>query len=470
MEINTTDLSETAEFFFNIEKFDEIIELLTDEVLEKERGKERDKAAELYVRRGTAWYEKKTYDKAINDYNKAIEINPNSAVAFYNRGLLRAIKKEYPKAREDFDKAIEICPDDAAYYVSRGSILRFLKEYHLAIGDYSKAINLDHNYQSAYYNRGLAKKESNVDLKGAKQDLERYLKLAAANKDDPWSKYAIYYIASICERTKDKKLSEIIDVIDRIKDILRIIEDCVTHYTSLSVVKSLIGDLDNKFRISEGNFMNDPTEGQAFFGFLEYKSSPCQGGSSSSESFSAKPFIGSFVAKDKQDDLNMWRFYGKEDGAEAKGCAITLGTQEFIDDINEALSKREENYPWNDSDINFYKVVYLETKAGNFYIPGSSTNDEEELKGLMTDLKKKVMAYTGKNKAPFEAHLNRIAFLFKSDAYKNENEVRMVVKGVGFTKEYNRTVIPPRVYIELESIKTVTKQITLGPKVDKVNE
>lgn len=63
-----------------------------------------------------------------------------------------------------------------------------------------------------------------------------------------------------------------------------------------------------------------------------------------------------------------------------------------------------------------------------------------------------------------------LAFLFKSDAYKYENEVRMMVKGVEFKKKFMMGRVSPRVYIELAPIKNVVKQITLGPKVDSINE
>ena len=67
-------------------------------------------------------------------------------------------------------------------------------------------------------------------------------------------------------------------------------------------------------------------------------------------------------------------------------------------------------------------------------------------------------------------------FLFKRDEYKNEKEVRLVIKGVEFEKKFckknkeDKSVNPPRVYIELEPIKKRVEQITLGPKVDKANE
>lgn len=73
------------------------------------------------------------------------------------------------------------------------------------------------------------------------------------------------------------------------------------------------------------------------------------------------------------------------------------------------------------------------------------------------------------DKSSLEKYLNSIAFLFKSDVYKNENEVRLVVKGMEFDKQRCKITNPSRVYIELESVKNIVKQITLGPKVEKAN-
>lgn len=88
----------------------------------------------------------------------------------------------------------------------------------------------------------------------------------------------------------------------------------------------------------------------------------------------------------------------------------------------------------------------------------------------MTMLKDKVYSYNGDNKIFVEKNLNSIAFLFKSDAYKNENEVRLVVKGIEFEKKFNMDVSSPTVYIELVSIKDIVSQITFGPKAGKVSE
>jgi hypothetical protein len=216
--------------------------------------------------------------------------------------------------------------------------------------------------------------------------------------------------------------------------------------------------------------MNDPSEGTEFFNFLVYKPlNFCKNGSFF-ESFSPKPFIGSFVPKGKHNDLNMWRFYGKEKGVEAKGCAITLNTQEFIDDIIKSLTHEPKvTLIDNETDLNFYEVAYIINKGENFYIPSSDIKSQKLL-GLMSKLRKIVPDYNGDNKNSLEKYLTSIAFLFKSDSYKNENEVRLIVKGIEFKKKYDINVTPPRVYIELEPIKQRVTQITLGPKLDNVSE
>jgi tetratricopeptide (TPR) repeat protein len=463
MEMNTNDFSKKAEELFNMGKFEDVITLLTDKVLETQ------KEAELYLWRGNTWYYKEDYDNAIADYDKVIEINPNFTDVYYNRGLAWFAKKEYDKAIEDYTKVIDLKPDYAdVYYTDRGNAWMAKKKYDNAIADYTEAINKNPAFENAYYCRGLAKKEKNVDPKESKLDFEKYLELTIV-KNEIWAKYAKYYIEELDEKIKDPDLSSIKEVINDIKDKLLIKEECV-HYTTFSTLKKLILE-ESKFRISEGNFMNDPSEGKEFFNFLKYKSYTSVNNGSIYENFSPKPFIGSFVTKDKHNDLNMWRFYGKEEGEEAKGCAITLRTQEFIDEIKNCLSNEEkEARQADESDINFYRVVYLANGATEFYIPDSDLGKSKELEGLMQELKKKVNSYKGDNKASLEKYLNNIAFLFKSDAYKNENEVRLVVKGIEFEKKYDMDAVPPKVYIELESIKKIVKQITLGPKVDKVNK
>jgi len=104
---------------------------------------------------------------AIADYNKAIEIDPNYASAYYNRGISKSNLKDYYGAIADYNKAIELDYTDA--YHNRGISKAHLKDYYGAIADFSKTIELDPNNADAYYFRGVSK-GSLSDKNGACQD------------------------------------------------------------------------------------------------------------------------------------------------------------------------------------------------------------------------------------------------------------------------------------------------------------
>ena len=109
----------------------------------------------IYNNRGNAYAKKGEYDKAIEDHNKAIELDPKYALAYYNRGNDYVNKGEYDKAIEDFNKAIELDPKYALAYSNRGHAYADKGEYDKAIEDFNKAIELDPKYALAYNNRGL---------------------------------------------------------------------------------------------------------------------------------------------------------------------------------------------------------------------------------------------------------------------------------------------------------------------------
>ncbi len=48
----------------------------------------------------------KDYSKALDDYSKAIEIDPNYASAYFNTGNTYIVLKEYSKALEDYNRTI----------------------------------------------------------------------------------------------------------------------------------------------------------------------------------------------------------------------------------------------------------------------------------------------------------------------------------------------------------------------------
>jgi tetratricopeptide (TPR) repeat protein len=104
---------------------------------------------------GDALYESEMFNESITAYNNSIDLIP-LAIAYNNRGNTYARLNEQERAIEDYSKAIELNPNFADAYNNRGSAYAGLNEHRRAIEDYNKAIELNPNYAKAYYNRGTA--------------------------------------------------------------------------------------------------------------------------------------------------------------------------------------------------------------------------------------------------------------------------------------------------------------------------
>jgi len=104
--------------------------------------------------RGYIYYEKKEYDKAISDLNKATELDPKFSPAYSGRGSVYVEKKEYDTSLSNLNKAIELDPTFSPYYDARGIVYGRKNQYDKALSDLNKAIELDPKYFYAYFSRG----------------------------------------------------------------------------------------------------------------------------------------------------------------------------------------------------------------------------------------------------------------------------------------------------------------------------
>ena len=109
-----------------------------------------------YTSRGTAYNYLGNYKQAIEDYGRAIEINPRLAEAYYNRGKTYHGLGNYKQAIEDYSRALEIKPGLAEVFINRGVAYYNLGNYKQAIEDYDRAIEIKPGYLEAYNNRGTA--------------------------------------------------------------------------------------------------------------------------------------------------------------------------------------------------------------------------------------------------------------------------------------------------------------------------
>lgn len=98
--------------------------------------------AEIYKHRGNAYYQKKQYPQAVNEFTKAIEVDHDYLEAYYNRGLAYYDLNLYYKAIVDFDMVLMLNSDVREAYFSRGLAYSKVNKLKLALVDVKKAADM----------------------------------------------------------------------------------------------------------------------------------------------------------------------------------------------------------------------------------------------------------------------------------------------------------------------------------------
>jgi len=82
------------------------------------------------------------FDNAIEQFGKAIAINPDFSLAYGNRGVAYAILGDFDRALKDIDRAIELDRNYAEAYFVRGNIHLRKGNNEGAVLNYRKACDL----------------------------------------------------------------------------------------------------------------------------------------------------------------------------------------------------------------------------------------------------------------------------------------------------------------------------------------
>jgi tetratricopeptide (TPR) repeat protein len=94
--------------------------------------------------------------KAIEYYNKAIELKPDEAAYHNNYGLALSRAGKYDEGQAELAKAAQLDPQNAGrYYFNLGAILINTGHNDQAYEAFKKAVAADPNYADAYYQIGL---------------------------------------------------------------------------------------------------------------------------------------------------------------------------------------------------------------------------------------------------------------------------------------------------------------------------
>ena len=95
--------------------------------------------AAIHNHRGVAYRSKGELERAIHDFDRAIELTPSNAEHYHNRGQVHAGWRDYERAIEDYIQAIRLNPRAAEYYDGRGRAYEGKGEQQKATADFDKA-------------------------------------------------------------------------------------------------------------------------------------------------------------------------------------------------------------------------------------------------------------------------------------------------------------------------------------------
>ena len=112
--------------------------------------------ATLLNDKGLAMFQDRSYSKALQFYDSALNIDPENPTVLYNRGLVRQKMGDYDKALNDFNSAIDANPDDANVWFSKANTLVFLNRTAESIAAYDKALTMDSQNIKILQNKGAA--------------------------------------------------------------------------------------------------------------------------------------------------------------------------------------------------------------------------------------------------------------------------------------------------------------------------
>ena len=168
------------------------------------------KEVSYYLNRGNSYFHKSKFRLSINDYSIAIKLDPTEAIYYRLRGLAYLKIGIYDSCIADCDEAIKIKPQNTTAYINKGNALFNLKKYNQSIINYTKALEINPNIAEAYNNRGGAYLKTK-NYKKSLEDLNHAI-LLNGNYDEAYYNRGNLYIIQDLYKLAIKDYSNAIEI------------------------------------------------------------------------------------------------------------------------------------------------------------------------------------------------------------------------------------------------------------------
>lgn len=141
-------------------------------------------AIALY-QQGNTFYNLRSYDRALQAYEKALKIRPELPEAWIGKGNVQQASSNFKEALNSYEKAIQLQPRNWQAWVGRAQVLDKLGKSQEAIDTFKGAIKINKNAQEAW--QGLA--QIQMRLKQYSEAIDSFDRLLKIESDDASSWY-----------------------------------------------------------------------------------------------------------------------------------------------------------------------------------------------------------------------------------------------------------------------------------------
>ncbi|MCL2842553.1 MAG: DUF2971 domain-containing protein [Oscillospiraceae bacterium] len=435
------------------------------------------------------------YANAISYYTKVTELNPEHATSYNNIGAALAWLGKKKDVINLYLKSLELDKEDSVVFSNLIRQAMWQKKIPQTVPQM-----LDKPSRYTWILEHIKEYADAVATPHKAKYFQIFDDMEISDDCDDYEKY--FWVKYIFENTKGHTairayLIAFYAVILEIKHslILKEIEGkSIGHYTRIESIKYLVAKEqgnENRFRLNNAAYMNDPSEGHVFLDLLSHVLK----GQVLSNYFSTEnetgvrqaihdsdTYLGSFSTN--IDSLPLWVQYGNN----GQGCCLVFDSNCFDKEglvtpeqmkmqtqplIEVGHTEKEEQAIAPKYCL--YQVIYtdsieaLKESEPSIYAPLEKvskllTHIDREMKkihdpGIKEELRRIVVNA-----------VDQIRFLFKNTDYAHEHELRIVISSNQPTADAgNRSREIPHLYMEMDK-ELIYDEIILGPKVEKPSE
>jgi tetratricopeptide (TPR) repeat protein len=154
---------------------------------------------QIYHQLGVTQQEGGDWDGAIQSFQSAIELNPQSFWSYHKLGEIFLKLEQWQEAVINYEKAIEINPNFSWSYYSLGDALLKLEKWEKTAQSYEKSIQLNPEFWGAYHNLG----DTLFQLKKHEDAIGAYRRATELNPEFPWSYHNLGLVFSELEQWEE---------------------------------------------------------------------------------------------------------------------------------------------------------------------------------------------------------------------------------------------------------------------------